>query len=187
MRRGGKKGRAREVGARLIGSREMRAWPLFLLLGVGCSSSTSTSSSSESPDAGPDSSVDAGRDVVVVDGGTDTQIPEAARDTAPDATDAPAACKLSSPYSSKNKACNDCAEASCCVEINGCLDDPRCNDDYVNCSLACALTTSVDAGTDAAPVVAACLADCAAKYPAGKALYDTAIGCAESKCKSTCG
>ncbi len=91
-------------------------------------------------------------------------------------------CALVSPYSTKNKACNDCATAKCCAEINGCLADTVCNDDYVNCILACALGPA-DAG-DAG--IAACEATCASQYPKGKAEYDTATGCADSKCKAEC-
>ena len=100
-------------------------------------------------------------------------------------TDAPSdagTCKLVSPYSSKNAVCNQCAESKCCIEINGCLGDPKCNDDYVNCILACALLPddAGDAGT------ATCLGKCAKDFPQGKAAYDVAIGCAESTCATEC-
>jgi hypothetical protein len=96
-----------------------------------------------------------------------------------------AACTLVKPYSSKDATCNACAQAKCCAEVNGCLGDPRCDDDYVNCILACALTTTVDSG-DAGPVVAACVAECGTKYPAGKAAYDKAIGCVDARCSDVC-
>lgn len=106
----------------------------------------------------------------------DASPPDAA---APDATVADAAaCTLAGPYSSQNATCNTCAEAKCCLEINGCLLDPSCNDGYVNCALACAFDP--DAGQ------ATCLADCADQYPAGKVEYDTAIGCAEEACANEC-
>src|SRR5690242_8946726 len=92
-----------------------------------CSSATTPGGSGGAPDAGPDGA-----------GPSD-----AAADAAADA----GACTLISPYSSKNAACNACAQAKCCAEINGCLGDPGCNDDYVNCAIACAL--DFDGGSDA--------------------------------------
>lgn len=92
----------------------------------------------------------------------------------------PVACKLVKPYSSKNAVCNQCAESKCCAEVNGCLGDPACDDDYVNCTLVCALSPAPDAG------MGACLGQCAKDYPKGKAEYDTAIGCADSKCATEC-
>lgn len=86
------------------------------------------------------------------------------------------------PYSSKNVGCNQCAEAKCCVEINGCLGDPACDDTYVNCILACALLPD-DAG-DAG--ISLCMGQCAVDSPKGKAEYDTAIGCADTKCTIEC-
>lgn len=135
----------------------------------------------------------------------DDPAPAAATDASVDATDAAgdtgpdtsvgeggetgdggdAACKLVKAYSSKNAVCNACAEARCCAEINGCLGDKRCDDDYVNCILACALLPA-DAG-DAGDTTKACLAKCGADFPAGKALYDTAIGCADKQCAKECG
>ena len=91
-------------------------------------------------------------------------------------------CVLVSPYSSKNEVCNDCAQAECCVEINGCLGDTVCNDDYVDCLLACAL----DPGDGGDAGVATCEAACDAQYPKGKSEYDIAIGCAEQKCATQC-
>lgn len=123
-------------------------------------------------------------DVGVLDAHDATEAGDgAAADVAADASDA--ACRLVAPYSSKDKICNDCAQAQCCVEVNGCLGDKRCDDDYVNCSLACALTAPSDGG-DAGAEVAACLGECAKTYPAGKALYDTAIGCVAAKCPTLC-
>lgn len=104
-------------------------------------------------------------------------------DTSADGT-ADASCSLIKPYSSKDAACNACAAERCCAPVNGCLGDPRCDDDYVNCILACALTPD-DGGTgDAA--IASCLDDCAAMHPAGKAEYDAAIACVDTSCKDVC-
>jgi hypothetical protein len=100
--------------------------------------------------------------------------------------DAPA-CKLASPFSSSNAVCNACAEEKCCAQINGCLLDTACNDDYVNCTLVCAFTdfdAGADAGGDAG--TAGCLADCAQQFPKGKAEYDTAFGCADTVCATEC-
>jgi hypothetical protein len=127
------------------------------LLALACLALASCSSSSESP--APDGGLDAGLE----DAG--------AGDAAP--------CTLASPYSTKNPACNGCAEQRCCAEVNGCLLATACNDDYVNCLLACAFDP--DAGQDP------CQADCAAQYPAGKAAYDTAIGCVDQACATECG
>lgn len=91
-----------------------------------------------------------------------------------------ASCSLVKPYSSKDKTCNDCAASHCCLEVNACLGDKRCNDDYVNCILACALLPD-DAGD-----AGGCISDCGTMYPAGKALYDGAIGCVEAKCPTDC-
>lgn len=120
----------------------------------------------------------------------ETTVADAAADAPPADTalvDAPAdaACALTKPYSSKDAVCNGCAQSKCCAEVNGCLGDPRCDDDYVNCILACALTGTTDGG-DAGAEMAGCLADCATKYPVGKAEYDTAIGCVDTKCGDTC-
>ncbi|APR79970.1 Hypothetical protein A7982_05317 [Minicystis rosea] len=112
---------------------------------------------------------------------TDATTPDG---TAPDAMVIDAgpdvvACTLASPYSSQNATCNDCAEAKCCPQINGCLLDPDCNDGYVNCALGCALDPG-DAGTDP------CLADCEKQFPTGKIEYDNAIGCADEACAVEC-
>lgn len=101
-------------------------------------------------------------------------------DTAADLSADTVPCTLLEPYSTKNAVCNACAEAKCCPEINGCLADPECNDSYVNCTLACALSPVPDAGIDS------CLQQCGSDYPAGKAKYDVAIGCAESLCADEC-
>lgn len=91
-------------------------------------------------------------------------------------------CTLVAKYSSKDAVCNDCAEGQCCAEVNGCLGDPRCNDDYVNCQLACALLPD-----DEDPAaIEACFAKCDVDYPEGKQLYDMAIGCVEKKCAAVC-
>jgi hypothetical protein len=94
------------------------------------------------------------------------------------------ACTLLRPYSTKNATCNACAQAKCCVEVNGCLGDPACDDGYVNCAIACALDFDGGADADAGPV--ACLADCAKQYPKGKVEYDAAIGCADASCAAEC-
>jgi hypothetical protein len=91
-----------------------------------------------------------------------------------------AACKLVKPYSTKNAVCNQCAESKCCGEINSCLGDTACDDDYVNCILACALSPAPDAGTSP------CVAQCGKDYPKGKAEYEAATGCADSKCATEC-
>lgn len=127
---------------------------LTALLLTACSSPDPMTPDGGLEDAGP------------ADAGTDAEVPDAGP------------CALASPYSTQNATCNACAEAKCCVEINGCLLDPGCNDDYVNCALACALDP--DAGQDP------CLAACATQYPTGKAEYDTAIGCADMKCAIEC-
>jgi hypothetical protein len=105
---------------------------------------------------------------------------EPADTSSTETTTTDAACSLVKPYSSKDKVCNDCAAARCCAEVNGCLGDKRCDDDYVNCILACALLPD-DAGD-----AGGCISDCGTMYPAGKALYDTAIGCVEDKCPTEC-
>ena len=53
---------------------------------------------------------------------------------------------------------------------------------HVNCILACAL----DPGDGGDAGVATCIAACDDQYPVGKAEYDAAIGCAESKCATEC-
>jgi hypothetical protein len=119
-----------------------------------------------------------------VDAGMDAPAPDDSGLDAPDdsAPDAPA-CKLAAAFSSSNKVCNDCAEEKCCPQINGCLKDTACNDDYVNCSLGCAFTDfdAGDAGTKAG-----CLDDCAKQFPKGKAEYDVAFGCADNACATEC-
>jgi hypothetical protein len=99
------------------------------------------------------------------------------------------ACKLVKPYSSKDKTCNTCAETECCAEVNGCLGDTACDDDYVNCILACALFpddagAGVDAGPDAG--IPACEGRCGAQFPKGEAEYKAATGCVDTRCKSDC-
>ena len=114
------------------------------------------------------------------DGGVDGSVLDAAgKDAASDA----ASCKLTKPYSSKNATCNQCAEAHCCAQINGCLGDPRCDDQYVNCILACALLPD-DAGADAG--IKPCTDQCGKDYPVGKTEYDLAIGCADTQCATEC-
>jgi hypothetical protein len=116
-------------------------------------------------------------------GASDTRVDdvaiEVASDVAMDAT-----CKLVKAFSSKNVVCNSCAESKCCVEVNGCLGDKGCDDDYVNCALACALLPA-DAG-DAGAEKERCLNECATMYPDGKKRYDAAFGCVDSKCSTEC-
>ena len=110
---------------------------------------------------------------------------ETAEATAAEASSDTASCALHKPYSTKNAACNACAQARCCAVLNDCFDDLRCDDDYVNCILACALLPA-DAGPDAGDATGACLADCAAKHPAGKTRYDAAIACVDGTCAAEC-
>jgi hypothetical protein len=110
---------------------------------------------------------------------------DSAAEVVADVVNDTASCKLLKPFSSKNVACNECAQAKCCVEINGCLADKRCDDDYVNCSLACALLPA-DAG-DAGAEKERCLNECNTMYPEGRKLYDAAFGCTDSKCAAECG
>ena len=142
--------------------------------GTGGNASTSTSAGTGGQGTGG-APIDAGMDAPApVDAGMDAPL------------DAPA-CKLARAFSSKNAVCNACAEEKCCAEINGCLLDTACNDDYVNCSLVCAFTefdAGADAGGDAG--AAGCLADCAQQFPEGKAEYDTAFGCADTACATEC-
>jgi hypothetical protein len=105
---------------------------------------------------------------------------EPGRDLSPDRRGDLVPCKLIKPYSSKNATCNQCAENKCCVEINGCLADPECDDSYVNCTLACALGPAPDAG------MSACLGQCGTAYPKGKSEYEAATGCADTRCASEC-
>ena len=104
------------------------------------------------------------------------------KDSPADAPSDAGSCKLVKAYSSKNVPCNQCAEAKCCAEINGCLGDPACDDTYVNCILACALLPD-DAG-DAG--ISKCMGQCGVDSPKGEAAYDTAIACADTKCKTEC-
>ena len=68
--------------------------------------------------------------------------------------------------------------------MNDCLGDPRCDDDYVNCALACALLPA-DAG-DAGAEAERCLAECAANHPEGKKRYDGTFGCIDAQCAAEC-
>ncbi len=142
---------------------------LALALLAACSSSVTPPG-----DGGLDAGLDAPEDASI-------DAPEDAPADAPAEAEA-GPCTLLSPYSSKNKPCNDCAQATCCNEVNGCLGDPVCNDDYVNCTLACAL--DFDGGPDAGP--SDCFAICGEQYPAGKVAYDLAIGCVEQQCVAEC-
>ncbi|MBI2392516.1 MAG: hypothetical protein HYV09_23225 [Deltaproteobacteria bacterium] len=144
---------------------------LLVVLLSGCASS-----------AEPATTGDAARDIAP-DVALDVAL-EAQDDAPSDASADAASCTLKKPYSSKDATCNACAEAKCCAEVNGCLADPRCDDHYVNCILACALLPP-DAG-DAGAAVDACVADCGAAHPQGKAAYDTAIGCVDTRCGGDC-
>ena len=143
---------------------------IFFLLGCAASEPEPTFVST---DASTEVAVDAAPDLAV-----DTA---ALLDTKADT----ASCKLIKPFATKNVPCNECAQTKCCAEVNGCLGDPRCDDDYVNCSLACALLPA-DAG-DAGAEKARCLAECGTMYPEGKKRYDAAFGCVDTKCASECG
>ena len=126
-----------------------------------------------------DASLDGASDAVVDTGSPSVDAP----------SDAPtdAACTLVAAYSSKNAVCNGCAQSRCCAEVNGCLGDPRCNDDYVNCILACALLPDdAGAGVDAAAVAHDCVAKCGVDFPVGRGEYDAAIGCVDAKCATEC-
>lgn len=156
----------------------------LLLVSQGCGASDDESGT-QAPDA-------SGADVEQSDAGPDAMAEASAPDAEPDAADVGApdtkddapvdasACTLAKPYSSSDPVCNACAEKECCVEINGCLLDPACDDSYVNCILACSI--DVDAGE-----VAPCIAVCDEDYPIGKAEYEAAIGCADARCAAECG
>jgi hypothetical protein len=160
---------------------------LAIPLLVSCSSTPATGGNGGSGGHASTSSagVTGGAGGGAVDAGIDAPtMMDAGLDAPSDAPlDAPM-CKLAQPFSSKNAVCNACAEEKCCPQINGCLLDTACNDDYVNCSLVCAFT-DFDAGADAG-TTAGCLADCAQQFPKGKAEYDAAFGCADSACATEC-
>ena len=137
-----------------------------ILTFVACSDDDATPGADAAGDLSPVADAVAS-DAVAVDASPDQRA-----DTSP--------CKLVKPYSSKDPVCNGCAEAKCCAEINGCLGETKCDDDYVNCILACSLLPEPDAG------VPVCLQQCATAHPVGKAAYDVAIGCAEAKCATEC-
>lgn len=120
--------------------------------------------------ARPDTGQDASQDISL-DTGRDLPL-----DLAADLTP----CTLLGVYSSKNPACNQCAEDKCCAELNGCFAEPLCDDFYVNCMLACVLAPDPDAG------VSTCLSKCAADYPLGLEKYQIAMGCPESSCAGEC-
>lgn len=129
---------------------------------------------------------DAGADQLATDGGPADSAPDGV--TADASADA-GACRLVKPYSSKDVACNSCAQTECCAEVNGCLGDTVCDDDYVNCFLACVLLpddagAGVDAGPDAG--VPACVKRCDVQYPKGAAEYQAATSCVDTRCKADC-
>ena len=115
--------------------------------------------------------------------GASTLLGDAAVDSAVDAqarADAPQ-CKLTSPYSTKDQDCNVCAEAKCCTPINACLASKDCNDGYVNCIVACAITEKDKAANDR------CSAVCAKDYPDGEKLFTTFSACVDNGCVLECG
>ncbi len=121
-----------------------------------------------------DASVDATADAKVSDAS------DAGPDAAIDAkTDAPA-CKLTAPYSTKNQGCNVCAEAHCCTDINACYASKDCDEGYVNCVIACALTEKDK------PAYDICAATCAKEYPTGAKLYDAFSVCIDKACAPEC-
>lgn len=124
-------------------------------------------------------------DASTADGANDARADSSADGASADGADGAdgGTCALVKPYSSKNAVCNQCAQTKCCSEINGCLGDPKCDDDYVNCILACALLPD-DAGADAG--TKPCVDQCGKDFPQGKAEYDVAIGCADTKCNVEC-
>ena len=143
----------------------MRSVVVCALL-IGCSSSESTAPT-------------------VTDSASAIDSGSAQADTAPVLTDTrDASCKLQKAYSSKDVDCNTCAEQQCCDEVNGCFADKRCDDDYVNCILACALlpADAADAGAERDR----CVAECDSMHPEGKKAYDRAIGCVEARCPTEC-
>jgi hypothetical protein len=146
----------------------MRSAVVLASLLIACASSEE-----DQPSVVTDAAVESGTDAP-----SDSRA-DIAFEAAPDA-----ACKLVAKYSAKNPTCNACAEANCCEEINACLGNTGCNDDYVNCILACALLPN-DAG-DATAEKERCLNECATSYPDGKRRYDAAIGCAENRCATEC-
>ncbi len=154
-------------------STSLRVLCVLLLAGpAACSSSSATDQRL----------VDASLDVAA-----ETAPSDAGADAPSEGSTGDAACKLVAAYSSKNAVCNGCAQSRCCAEVNGCLGDPRCNDDYVNCILACALLPDdAGVGVDASTVATACVTKCGVDYPAGKVAYDAAIGCVDSKCTAEC-
>lgn len=168
-------GTSRARRALVVHTRLMRRFVLLSVVVCGCSSSSSPSAGASAADAAPPDAFSMPLDA---NGESDAR---PAMDAKPDG----ASCKLHAPYSSKNTLCNGCAQENCCPEVNACLDDTRCNDDYVNCELACALLPD-DAGADASAAAAACLANCGGNYPEGKGLWDRAIGCVDSRCASEC-
>lgn len=156
---------------------------------AGCSSSDATPAPQDVPADAAVDSIDAPLadaapetlDAPAPDADSEDGMPvEAGEDALPDAPADSAPCTLVRPYSQKVPACNECAERECCAEINTCLVDPACDDSFVNCMIAC--TLDADAGT-----IPPCIADCGDQYPTGKAEYDMAIGCADSKCAAECG
>ncbi len=94
-------------------------------------------------------------------------------------SDAPA-CKLTAAYSTKDQDCNLCAEAYCCAQVNACFASKDCNDGYVNCVIACALTEKDKAGYDK------CAAICATDYPTGDKLFAGLNLCVDTACKTEC-
>ncbi len=153
----------------------MQIFPsIMLLLLVACTGSPGGSL------LGPADSGDAHTGPVAdtsTDDGPSDNPTDAARYDSSDAT----TCKLLKVYSSSNRACNACAEKECCEIINACFSSKACDEDYINCSLACVLET--DASKSA---IDHCVKECQRIYNDGYMLFDAANACAESKCTADC-
>ncbi len=141
---------------------------LLVLLAVACADSSDDSTPTGTSDASDDDRTDAAKDA---------RNDSAKKDTGP-------ACKLSAPYTKKNAACNACAEANCCESVNACVAETKCFDDYVNCSLACALESN-DAAAGGDPVKD-CLAQCDKDSPEGAVLYKAFSACIDGACTADC-
>ncbi len=134
-----------------------------------------------------DTAADAGSGEAGIDGAAAQT--DAASEAAPgDASGDTAACMLVRPYSTKTPKCNTCAEQECCALLNTCLNDDGCDNGYVDCILACALTDPGDAGPDADvdAGIAACETACGTQYPTGRDEYVAATACVDAKCSASC-
>jgi len=133
--------------------------------------------SSSEDDTTPATTADAAAEALVEE---EASAPDAQQEAA-NVEDSASSCKLTKPYSTSMKDCNDCAEKNCCAEVNACYENLACDDSYVNCMLACVLTE--DAGK---PEIDACIADCGTQYPEGKQIYETLDSCVVGKCTTEC-